>query len=124
MRIGAFAKKFDIPVSTVRYYIQRGFIVPEKKNGQFLFDEYSISDMQRIDAWKRMHFSLNEIHELISLYRKYPNSVVEQETERMQIYRNKRDELIRLKEENETSCYRVETILHQLPHDQKTHMGG
>mgnify|MGYP000913121282 FL=1 len=86
MRIGAFAKKFDIPVSTVRYYIQRGFIVPEKKNGQFLFDEYSISDMQRIDAWKRMHFSLNEIHELISLYRKYPNSVVEQETERMQIY--------------------------------------
>ena len=118
MRIGAFAKKFGVPISTVRYYIQRGFIIPEIKNGQFLFDEYSIGDMNRIDAWKHMRFSLNEIHELISLYRKYPNSVVEQETECMRIYRSKRDELIRLKEENETSCRRVEMMLNQLPHDQ------
>jgi DNA-binding transcriptional MerR regulator len=118
MRIGAFAAKFNLPISTVRYYIQRGFIIPEKKNGQFLFDEYCVNDLVRIENWKRMYFSLNEIHELLSLYRKYPNSVVEQETECKQFYRNKRDELLRLKEENEASCRRVEMMLCQLPHDQ------
>ncbi|HOG00811.1 MAG TPA: MerR family transcriptional regulator [Clostridia bacterium] len=117
MRIGAFAARFGLPISTVRYYIQRGFIVPESRNGQFLFDEYCIGDMRRIEAWKRMRFSLNEIHELISLYRKYPNSVVEQEAEYQRFYRNKREELIRLKDENEASCARVEAMLDQLPHD-------
>lgn len=118
LRIGAFAAQFDLPISTVRYYIQRGFIIPERKNGQYLFDELCIIDMQRIESWKRMRFSLNEIHELISLYRKYPNSAVEQESEYQQLYRNKKDELMHLKDQNEESCRRVEMMLNQLSHDQ------
>ncbi len=71
MRIGAFAKRFGVPQSTVRYYIQRGILIPEKRNGQHLFPESCINDMERVMEFKSLLFSLDNILELLTLHRKF-----------------------------------------------------
>ena len=48
LRIGAFCKRFHIAASTVRYYIHRGILIPETRNGQYLFSESCVQDMQQI----------------------------------------------------------------------------
>lgn len=71
IRIGAFAKRFNVPASTVRYYIQRGILVPESRNGQYLFSAKSISDMEQVVNFKSMRFTLDDIHELLTQMRKF-----------------------------------------------------
>ena len=39
MRIGEASKRSGVPVSTIRYYIRRGLIVPDGEGTQYLFDE-------------------------------------------------------------------------------------
>ena len=69
MRIGEFAKLFSIEQHTVRYYIKIGLLLPESRNGQYLFDSDNVRDMEFILKFKSMGFSLEEIHEVISFYR-------------------------------------------------------
>ena len=71
MRIGSFARRFGVPQSTIRYYIQRGILIPEKRNGQHLFPESCISDMERVMEFKKLQFSLDDILELLTLHRKF-----------------------------------------------------
>lgn len=71
IRIGAFAKACNASISTVRYYVQCGYLIPERQNGQYLFDERCRKDMDQITMWKSMMFSLEEIHELLSFQRRY-----------------------------------------------------
>ena len=66
MRIGIFAKKFGIPASTVRYYIQLGILVPESRNGQYIFSDKCVQDMERVMEYRELRFSLLDIHELLS----------------------------------------------------------
>lgn len=61
MKIGTFARKFNLNVSTVRFYINNGLLVPGKLGGQYEFDEECISDMKRILNYKKYNFSLEEI---------------------------------------------------------------
>lgn len=117
IRIGAFSATFEVPKSMVRYYIQLGLLIPKQVNGQYLFDSQCHSDMRRIEMWKRMRFSLDEIHQLISLFRKYPNTVVEQETEYKTLVCSKREELIRLRRQNAVSLQKVQSMLNRLPRD-------
>ncbi|MFP3415761.1 MerR family DNA-binding transcriptional regulator, partial [Bacillus sp. SIMBA_074] len=35
MKIGAFAKQFDVSIDTVRYYIDLGLLVPVKQKTQY-----------------------------------------------------------------------------------------
>ena len=62
---------FDVQASTVRYYIQRGFLVTNVKNGQNIFNENCVEDMRQIMEWKQLRFSLSDIGELLTLTRKY-----------------------------------------------------
>lgn len=71
LRIGAFCKKFGVSASTVRYYIHRGILIPETRNGQFLFPESCVQDMRQIMELKELRFSLEEIHSLLTLRRKF-----------------------------------------------------
>ena len=71
LRIGAFAKRFNVPASTIRYYIQRGILVPEVQNSQYLFSESCVQDMKRVLEFKEMQFSLEDIHELLTQQRKF-----------------------------------------------------
>jgi len=69
MKIGEFAKIFDVPVDTIRYYIDNGMLLPEKMHGQYRFDEKCIEDMNSIRELKKMKFTISEIKKLISLQR-------------------------------------------------------
>lgn len=67
MKIGKFAKQFNMNVSTVRYYIQNGLITPVKIGTQYEFDEECIADMRKIIEYKRYNFTLEEIQLLFFL---------------------------------------------------------
>ena len=71
LRIGAFCKKFGVSASTVRYYIHYGILIPETRNGQFLFSKSCVQDMAQIMELKELQFSLEEIHSLLTLRRKF-----------------------------------------------------
>ena len=67
MKIGQFAKKYDINITTVRYYIERSLLTPERKNNQYIFNEECMRDMEKILRYKEYRFSLEEIELLFFL---------------------------------------------------------
>lgn len=72
MKIGEFAKKYNINASTVRYYIDKTLITPQKENGQYVFDGTCMEQMERVLRYKKYKFSLEEI-ELLSYYEEVTN---------------------------------------------------
>lgn len=116
MKIGQFAKKYGINASAVRYYIDKTLITPKKENGQYIFDDMCIEQMDRIMRYKEYKFSLEEI-ELLSYYESTTNlkdkAVID---EIVQILHNKddilRDEIKQLEDirenlKGEISAYRT-----------------
>ena len=69
MKIGDFARQFNISTHAVRYYINFGLLVPTSRNNQFVFDAEDINDMEEIIKLKQFHFSIKEIHNILSLKR-------------------------------------------------------
>ncbi|MGI5823960.1 MAG: MerR family transcriptional regulator [Bacillota bacterium] len=69
MRIGEIAKRVNIPVNSVRYYINMGLLVPQNKNKQYIFNDDDLKDLELIIKLKSLHFSLNDIHKILSLSR-------------------------------------------------------
>ena len=61
MRIGDFAKKYDMNVTAVRYYIENALLTPQKKNNQYIFDQSCIDDMNKILEYKEFGLTLEEI---------------------------------------------------------------
>lgn len=94
MKIGTFAKKFNINSSAVRFYIQNGLLVPERKNGQYAFGKECAADMENILKYKKYHFSLEEIQLLFFLEKasRFQDRVVLEVCADM--LKNKRKELI------------------------------
>ena len=72
MRIGAFAEKYNMNVSAVRYYVERGLLTPQRRNNQYVFDDDCMKDMEKILRYKSFHFSLSEIELLFFLQKKLP----------------------------------------------------
>lgn len=70
MRIGRFADSNKITIDTIRHYIDIGLIVPEKKNGQYYFEERCESDLKEILDLKSLGFTLSEI-KIILNYRRF-----------------------------------------------------
>jgi DNA-binding transcriptional MerR regulator len=71
MKNGEFSRKYNVAPSKIRYYIQYGILVPEVKNGQYRFNRNCIRDMDYAVELQQMHFSLKDILEVITLYRKF-----------------------------------------------------
>ncbi|MEG0383249.1 MerR family transcriptional regulator [Solibacillus cecembensis] len=69
MKIGTFAKLFDVSNDTVRYYIELGLLLPDKKNTQYQMNQSSHDDMAFISKLKKLHFSLQEIQQILSYQR-------------------------------------------------------
>lgn len=72
MRIGQFAKKNQVSVDTIRHYMDLGLIVPEKKGGQYDFDNRCQADFKLISEFKALGFQLNEM-KLFMLYKHFGN---------------------------------------------------
>jgi len=64
MKIGDFAKKFNVKNDTVRYYIELGILNPQKINNQYRFDENNIETMKEIIELKKLKFTLTEIQKI------------------------------------------------------------
>lgn len=69
MKIGQFAKKFQVSTATVRYYIELGLIIPIKEGAQFKFDQKNIEDMEFILMLKSFNFNLKDIMPALSIKR-------------------------------------------------------
>jgi len=67
MRIGDFAKKYDMNVTAVRYYIENALLTPQRKNNQYIFDQSCIDDMDKILEYKECGLTLEEIELLFFL---------------------------------------------------------
>jgi DNA-binding transcriptional MerR regulator len=61
MKIGTFAKKFNLNVSTVRFYVNNGLLTPAREGGHYEFGSECVSDMKNILKYKKYQFSLEEI---------------------------------------------------------------
>ncbi len=64
IKIGDFAKMFNISIKTVRYYESLGLIVPKYVDiytGYRYFDDDNVKRMQEILALKKLGFTLDEI---------------------------------------------------------------
>lgn len=73
MKIGDFAKKYGLNITTVRYYVERALLTPERKNNQYVFTPSCMEDMEKILKYKSFRFSLEEI-ELLFFLEKPQNS--------------------------------------------------
>ncbi|WP_090551847.1 MerR family transcriptional regulator [Natronincola ferrireducens] len=69
MRIGEFAKKHGITQDTIRYYLDIGLLVTEKKGGQYKFTKADSEDIKKIIELKSIDFSLNEIQSILIFQR-------------------------------------------------------
>lgn len=67
MKTGAFAKKYGLKPSAVRFYIDRALLTPKLENGQYIFDRTCMEQMEKIIKYKNLKFTLEEI-ELMSCY--------------------------------------------------------
>lgn len=69
MKIGDLAKNSGLSVSTIRYYVNEGFIIPQKKNTKFYFNNNDLQTLMFIKRLRAHNFSMQEIHQIISLRR-------------------------------------------------------
>lgn len=72
MKIGAFAKKYNINPSAVRFYAEKALLTPTRENTQYNFDDNCAEQMEKILKYKRYQFTLEEI-ELLFHYENHSN---------------------------------------------------
>ena len=72
LKIGAFAKKYGINPSAVRFYVDKALLTPKRENGQYVFDETCGEQMEKILKYKHYRFTLEEI-ELLFYYENLSN---------------------------------------------------
>ena len=73
LTIGQIARRAGIGIETIRFYERKGLIEepPRKESGYRQYNEDAVTRLAFIQQAKTLGFSLNEIHELLSL-RKSP----------------------------------------------------
>ena len=69
MKISQFCKLFDITPGAVRFYIEKGLLIPAVVHGRYYFSEKDMADMRLLRRLKACRFSIPEIHRLMSLFR-------------------------------------------------------
>lgn len=69
MKIKELANLLNVSQKTIRYYEDCGFIKPatETKSGRLFrdYDEASIEQLKTIVSLRKLHFSIDEIHEML-----------------------------------------------------------
>ncbi|KEQ27608.1 MerR family transcriptional regulator [Paenibacillus tyrfis] len=116
MKIGAFAKRFDVSVDTVRYYIELGLLLPDKKaSAQYEFTPSCVDDMVLINEMKQYHFTLQEIRQMLLFKRITDFTVVEDaRCHYLRLLNEKKLQLKRDKEQLENALRQIENKLRAL----------
>ncbi len=120
MKIGEFARKFDLRIDTIRYYIDNGMILPEKRHGQYKFDDKCIEDMKLIRELKQMRFKITEIKKILS-FKRLTNLI-----DRTNLayyagfFSEKREDLVEEKKEIEEAINNIDKKLNEIDTMKKT----
>jgi DNA-binding transcriptional MerR regulator len=69
MKIGEFAKQFDINKETVRFYAQKKLLNPIKTRYYYDYEENCVADMATILKLKTLGFSLDDISRYLTFFR-------------------------------------------------------
>ena len=125
MKIGTFAKSFHVSNDTVRYYIELGLLLPDKKNTQYQMNQSCLDDMAFIAKLKNLHFSLQEIQKILS-YQRVTNFM---DHEDMDYYNtlliDKKNQLIQKKNELSRAIQLIEKSVHtSYPASNKENLTG
>lgn len=115
MRIGEFAEKFGLNVSTVRFYVNHGLLVPGRKNEQYYFDRQCMDDMKTILQYKQYHFTIEEIQLLMFLEKtsRFKDDLVLELF--AEILKRKHTELISEREELDNCIEQLQNEISSLP---------
>ncbi|PFW82199.1 methyltransferase [Bacillus sp. AFS075960] len=114
MKIGKFGEVNNISIDTVRHYMDLSLIIPEKKGGHYLFDEYFQADLELILHYKDLGFSLNEIKELF-FYKNLAKSMnYEKDTFYQSLFKLKYDKMEQEIELLEKKRDKLKGVLHDL----------
>ncbi|MGG6440528.1 MerR family DNA-binding transcriptional regulator [Saccharococcus caldoxylosilyticus] len=115
------AQEFDISTRMIRYYEERGLIAPIRtESGQRLYTKKERAKLKLILRGKRFGFSLEEIHEMISLFdqdrtgRKQLKKTIEYGRKKIKEVNERIDDLMQLKEEMEAMLVDLEKRLREL----------
>jgi DNA-binding transcriptional MerR regulator len=106
--ISQLAHEFDISTRTIRYYEERGLVTPIRtETGQRLYTKKDRAVLKLILRGKRFGFSLEEIHEMISLFdkdrtgRKQLEKTIEYGEHKLKEVSERIEDLVQLKQEME-----------------------
>ncbi|ANB55600.1 merR HTH regulatory family protein [Anoxybacillus sp. B7M1] len=119
--ISQLSQEFDISTRTIRYYEERGLIVPIRtESGQRLYTKKDRAVLKLILRGKRFGFSLEEIHEMISLFdkdrtgRKQLEKTIEYGEQKLKEVKERIADWLQLKHEMETILEDFKTRLEEL----------
>jgi len=73
--ISELTKEFDISTRTLRFYEDEGLIAPVRRGRTRLFRPSDRHLIRQILRGKRLGFSINEIREIIQIYKEPPGEV-------------------------------------------------
>jgi len=111
MRIGEAADYTGLTVDTIRFYMKKGLLIPERKGSHYYFSEVGLEDLLLIKKLKNMDFSLKEIHRILSLKRVSNFVDPEDVSDILSIYRKKRQELVKKRAALSDSISAVDEIM-------------
>jgi DNA-binding transcriptional MerR regulator len=77
MRIGEFAKRAGVTPRTVRYYESLGLLGPSEREGAGFryYTDVELAILQKINIYKELGLSLEEIADVLPLYAEDPTGV-------------------------------------------------
>lgn len=114
MKIGEFAKKNQVSIDTVRHYMDLNLIIPEKRGGQYDFDENCQQRFDEIVDLKGFGFTLSEVKTVL-LFKTLANLTPYQEDEYYRtLYLNKQDELLSQIKKLKESSSRLQTKIKEI----------
>lgn len=94
MKIGELAKKTGVSISTIRFYVLKGLLIPSVNNTKYVFSSDDFHDLETIILYKDMGFSIDEIHRILSLHRISIGVELEDRHDLIKLLKSKRTDLL------------------------------
>ena len=114
MKMGDFCKNFDINADTVRYYIEEGLLAPRKRNNRYEFTDNDFRDMDAINKYKDLNFSIKQIAQIMSYGRISLDEKSIYSSFIMEFYKKKEKELIEEKKHIENALEMLQNDIKEL----------
>lgn len=114
MKIGQVSKTYGISKDNLYYYINYGLLVPPRLGSQYVFDEDTLADLERILDLKALDFTLAEIHRILSLKRISNLENPRDRADLQKMYAAKRSECAGRIKHYEDSVRRLDDMILQL----------